>query len=110
MRAGLVGEAAEYPWSSAAAHVSGQDKHDILDMEWWRRQARVKWNEVLNAEETETGVSLRTCTYAGRPFGSDSFVSDLGQRFGRKWTPGRPRKQPAPARTAPDPTSQFALF
>ena len=40
VRAGLVGEAAKYSWSSAAAHVSGQDKHDILDMEWWRRQAR----------------------------------------------------------------------
>ncbi|MGC2321843.1 MAG: hypothetical protein WA463_04350 [Terriglobales bacterium] len=24
-------------------HVSGQDQHDIVDMEWWRRQARVKW-------------------------------------------------------------------
>jgi len=110
VRAGLVGQAKEYPWSSAAAHVSGQDKQDILDMQWWRRQARVKWNEVLNAEEAETGVSLRSCTYAGRPFGCDSFVSELGERFGRKWTPGRPRKQPAPAPAAPNPTSQFALF
>jgi len=79
-------------------------------MEWWRREARVNWSKVLKAEEAETGASLRTCTYAGRPFGSDSFVSELGERFGRKWTPGRPRKEPAPARTAQDPTSQFALF
>ena len=36
VRAGLVADAADYPYSSAAAHVSGRDPLEVLDMERWR--------------------------------------------------------------------------
>lgn len=36
--------------------------------------------EVLNAEETETDVSLRGCTDAGRPFGSEFSSASWGKR------------------------------
>jgi len=110
VRAGLVRHAADYPWSSARPHLTGEDEQDILDLEWWRREARMDWSEVLKQQPAETCFSLRSCTYAGKPFGPDSFVSELGERFGRKWTPGRPRKEPAAVPASPHPTRQFALF
>jgi len=30
---------------------------------------------------------------AGRPFGNESFVSEMSQRFGRYWERGRPKKE-----------------
>ncbi|NLF24327.1 MAG: hypothetical protein GX589_01540 [Deltaproteobacteria bacterium] len=36
VRAGFVADASRYPFSSAAAHVSGQDPLGILDLERWR--------------------------------------------------------------------------
>ena len=41
VRAGLVRQAADYPWSSARAHITGKDQQEILDQEWWRREARL---------------------------------------------------------------------
>jgi len=79
-------------------------------MEWWRRHGPRDWSAVLQAEDQQNALSLRACTYAGRPFGSDTFVAELGDRFGRKWTPGRPRKDQAPATSGADPASQFTLF
>jgi REP element-mobilizing transposase RayT len=43
VRAGMVGEAAEYRWSSAAAHLSGEDPDGVLDLEWWRGEAPDDW-------------------------------------------------------------------
>ena len=38
---------------------------------------------------------LWACTYAGRPFGDESFLREMGDRFGRQWTRGRKRRIPA---------------
>jgi len=34
VRAGLAEAAAAYRWSSAAAHVTGEDRDGVLGMEW----------------------------------------------------------------------------
>jgi len=52
----------------------------------------------------------RRCTYAGRPFGNESFASEMSQRFGRYRERGRPKKQPVPANWAGKPGDQWALF
>ena len=93
VRAGMVREAAEYRWSSAAAHVGGDDQDGVLDMEWWRREGPVDWAVRLQAGDEEGVVELRRCTYAGKPFASEEVAEEWGKRFGRRWTPGRPRKQ-----------------
>jgi len=110
VRAGIVQEAAEYRWSSAAAHITGEDKDSVLDMQWWRQEGPGNWSAILRLDDEANAVALRRCTYAGRPFGSDDLVAQLGERFGRKWTPGRPRKEPAPREASDDPTTQFTLF
>ena len=109
VRAGMVTEAAEYQWSSAAAHICGTDASGILDMDWWRREAPAGWEQALQASERETDDRLRRCTYAGRPFGNDGFVEELSERFGRYWTRGRPRKQKETA-AAGEQRTQLALF
>jgi len=104
LRAGMVRGAADYRWSSAAAHVSGVDETGILDMEWWQHEGRATdWDQVLGREELDATAALRRCTYAGRPFGNESFVSEMSQRFGRYWERGRPKKEPAPGRWADKP-------
>ena len=110
MRAGLVANASEYEWSSAAAHVNGTDTSGILDMEWWRREALRNWSERLKIEEPEVTTRIRSCTYAGRPFGTEAFVSRLGEIFGRKWTRGRPRKKEPTSVRSDQSMNQFSLF
>lgn len=92
VRAGMVPEAERFRWSSAVAHVMGEDSDGVLDMEWWRQNAPAEWSALLATEDRQNAVALRACTYAGRPFGSDTFVAELAERFGRRWVPGRPRK------------------
>jgi putative transposase len=115
-RAGMVGRAAEYPWSSAGAHLTGKDEYGILDMEWWQQEGRANWEGHLEIEDHEPVAVLRACTYAGRPFGDESFVREMGDRFGRQWTRGRPRKVPAAEgqersyHSGEKAKSQFTLF
>ena len=91
VRAGMVRQAAAYSWSSALAHVSKADRLGILDMEWWRAEAPPDWEESIDAPGADAAI-LRRCTYAGRPFGDDAFVSEVSRRFGRSWVRGRPAK------------------
>lgn len=114
-RAGMVEEATEYAWSSAAAHVTGEDRFGVLDMEWWRRECvgRPEWSEVLKQDDEEAAAALRRCTYAGRPFGEQDFVNSVGEQFGRTWTRGRPKKRAASAgagKATSDTSDQFKLF
>lgn len=114
VRAGIVKLAVEYPWSSASAHLRDKDSHEILDMEWWRREQPRNWEALLQGEESQAEFVLRACTYAGKPFGEERFVREIGERFGRYWDRGRPRKavkaatstQPAEKSTV----DQFSLF
>ena len=111
LRAGMVRHAADYRWSSAAAHLSGVDQTGLLDGEWWRAESRGEnWAGVLAVENPEAAIALRRCTYSGRPFGSDSLVQDIAERFGRCWTRGRPRKEPACDVASWHPSNEVALL
>ncbi len=83
----MVQRAADYRWSSAAPRLAGKDQSGMLHMDWWRREAPRDWDGILNAEEPTAFSALRTCTYAGRPFGTLSPfpVPDLKREdlFGR---------------------------
>ena len=107
VRAGMVAIASEYTWSSAAAHISGIDQFGILDMDWWRKEAPRNWDQLLIEQTEETESALRACTYAGRPFGTEELVVQLGEKFGRKWKRGRPSSKPAPKDSD---KNQIALF
>jgi putative transposase len=106
-----VSNAVDYPWSSAADHVKGIDSTGILDMDWWRKEGPKNWDETLNREEQPDSVAeLRQCTYAGRPFGTKNFVSEVGEKFGRKWLRGRPKKKEPHSVSSIEAANQFTLF
>jgi len=87
-RAGMAGTPAEYRWSSAAAHLVGDgDRSGILDMRFWERAGgAATWSEMHGCPPSADRITaLRKCTYSGRPFGEESFVSEMEERFQRKW-------------------------
>jgi putative transposase len=90
VRAGLVEHASAYPWSSAAAHLSGRDDRALLDLVPWRqRYTAERWAQVLRAGVDEEGLGQRIheASRRGRPLGSDRFVTELEHRSGRTLRP-----------------------
>ena len=98
VRAGLVREAAAWPWSSAGAHGGTAEPYDFLDMQRWSQRWTVEsWRAFLEAGETEADrTALRRSTRTGRPLGSEEFIAALEQTAQRRLAPqkgGRPRKR-----------------
>jgi putative transposase len=90
-RAGMVKEAVEYRWSSASTHLLGApDPSGILDSAFWAKAGgTATWAEMHGvAMCPKQAIALRKCTYSGRPFGDEAFVTTMEERFGRKWRRG----------------------
>ena len=70
VRAGIVAEAAKYPWSSASAHVTGADPSALLDNPWWRQQTRSQnWEQELTIDNRDAVAQSRSCAAAPIPAG-----------------------------------------
>ncbi len=88
VRAGIVERAEQYRWSSAAVHLElAQDKLRLVDEQFWLEFGGAEaWRELLmTPEELSELRLLRRCTFAGRPYGSEAFLQEMEERFGRKW-------------------------
>jgi len=97
VRAGLVGEAWDYAWSSAAVHCCQTVGDGLIDVAAWRAGLGASnWREVLSIEmEDEAIQALRRSTHTGRPLGSDSFLSNVEYFLGRRVRAlpvGRPKR------------------
>jgi REP-associated tyrosine transposase len=95
VRAGLVGRAWLYQWSSAGAIVL--DRPDFLIDKERRLEITegINWQEALTIEP-DIGTELLSHTRSGRPFGENSFIDDLEMRLKRRLRPlkgGRPKKK-----------------
>jgi putative transposase len=79
VRAGLVERPGQYEWSSAEGHLSGQDRWRIVDMRFWREAGgAAEWQRMLEERRGEAEADeLRRATYAGQPFGDESFVNEM---------------------------------
>ena len=80
------------------AHTGDADRSELLDMARWRREWRpTEWKRVLEQPQDEAELSsIRLATHRGRPLGSDSFLSKLERRLGRRLRPlpiGRPKNR-----------------
>jgi len=88
VRAGLVPQAWEWPWSSARAHMEGRG--DALIAPGGPLTAEVTdWRAFLAAEEDEAMLErLRRHGRTGRPLGDAGFIArleaDLGRRLRRR--------------------------
>jgi putative transposase len=95
VRAGLVVEAAAWPWSSAAIHCGRAAADSWLGMhEWLEQWDAHSWREYLSAGGSESEITaVRQCTHSGRPLGTEEFVKDLEEKVMRSLAPrkgGRP--------------------
>jgi putative transposase len=105
VRAGLIGRAVDYHWSSAGTHAVGRDPSGLLDMEAWAEICpRNDWAPYLEAasKEEELLARIREATRSGKPIGNKAFVKQLERQSGHglELRPrGRPRK-PLAARAA----------
>jgi len=98
VRAGLVSQAAEWPWSSARAHAMGTADPLVSEGLVGGRFAREEWAVMLEAGTMDDAeIRLRSHTYTGRPVGSSEFIAAaeaaLKRRLARQ-RGGRPRGQP----------------
>jgi putative transposase len=88
VRAGLVQNASSWPWSSARAHLAGQDDQlvkvaPLLEMAG-------DWKLFLGAATEEEMERIRRHERSGRPLGSESFVERLESAMDRLLKPGKP--------------------
>ncbi len=110
VRAGLVRRARDWIWSSARAHLKGEDDDLVSVAPLLERvggrgagpQGAGGWRAYLKAglaeEERE---ALRAHERTGRPLGSESFLDELEARLGRVLKKGKPGPKPAAAPQGP---------
>jgi putative transposase len=96
VRAGLAGEPLQYPWSSAAGHVTGRDSAGLVDeWAWSELELQADWQQRLESKlGDETAAELRQATYAGLPFGDAGFVAQLERSHARRLRPAPPGPTP----------------
>jgi putative transposase len=99
VRAGLVGDALLWNWSSARAHCGCPNEWEladadngVYDTERWMKVLRTSVGEEAPAER------IRQATERGRPLGSDQFIECLELQEHRRLRPlpvGRPKRKEA---------------
>jgi putative transposase len=105
VRAGMVRDPVDFPWSSARIHAgSGWD--GMIDLRPWSEHWSIdEWREFLAATELESeSEALRRSTHRGRPLGSTRFVELLETRLVRPLLArpgGRPKKKAPSRESAP---------
>ncbi len=94
VRAGLVAQAQDWPWSSAAAHLAGRD--DLLAQVAPLRDRVDDWPAFMaQGLDDDTRNAIRRGERTGRPLGSDAFIAALEARTGRTMARQRPGPKPA---------------
>lgn len=93
VRANLVGDAADWPWSSARAHLSGCD--DRLVQVAAMLAMVNHWRAFLDSAMPEEQLrDLRNHVRTGRPLGDATFVQRLEKLVGRVLGPRKPGRKP----------------
>jgi putative transposase len=86
VRAGMGPAAAEWPWSSALAHISGVDPRRLIDWGGWRASWTYDaWRVELERLDGDAAPvnRIRRSTRTGRPAGSADFVRRAEETLGR---------------------------
>jgi len=95
VRAGMVSNAEEYYWSSAAFHVGLRPDKLIKSDSQWGRPIENWRNELSFDDDTDMLETLRTRTHTGFPCGDESFIKKISELLGRPLIlrpQGRPKK------------------
>jgi putative transposase len=104
--AGLVSRAEDWPWSSARAHLAGED--DELATVRPLRALVPDFAALLAAPaDPETTARIERGPAIGRPLGAPEWVAALERRLRRRLAPGKPGPKP---RVDRDPERQQRLL
>ena len=88
VKAGLVEKPGDYPWSSARAHLEGED--DILVQVQPMLEQIGDWKGYLALDiEEEEAALMRRHERTGRPLGSEGFIKRLEKQLDRVLLPQR---------------------
>jgi putative transposase len=91
--AGLVGRAEDWPWSSARAHLAGED--DELATVAPLRALIPDFPALLTAlADPATTVRLERAPTIGRRLGAPEWIAALERQLGRRLAPGKPGPKP----------------
>jgi putative transposase len=103
LRAGLVRDLADYPWSSYLAHALGRADELLSAVPGWSRLGKTEearrafWRRWVQEPLSERELAaVRQAVTTGRPYGSASWVGATARRLGIDLATrprGRPRKQ-----------------
>ena len=84
IRAGLVDDPLEYPWSSAKAHVRGRD--DVFVSVSPLLELVAEWEQFLHEDITDRdGEPLCRHERTGRSLGAEAFIARLEGLLGRSF-------------------------
>jgi len=107
VRAGLVQRAADYPWSSARAHLLGCD--DALATVAPLLQGVDDWRAFLaTAGQTDESDRIRAHETTGRPLGAEGFIEQVEKALGRILRPGKPGPVRSAGNDRPQPGAPIA--
>ena len=88
LRAGLVSRPQTWLWSSARAHLAGQDDGIVMVAPLLDRSS--DFAQFLEAEEDQAAVeAMRRSRSTGRPVGGSDWIKDLATRIRRRVAPGK---------------------
>jgi putative transposase len=91
--AGLVRLAEDWPWSSARAHLAGED--DELATVAPLRALIPDFTALLSAAaDPEMTARIERAPTIGRPLGVPEWIAALERRLGRPLAPGKPGPKP----------------
>jgi len=83
VRAGMVKQAGDYPWSSAGLHLGLREDAVVRSETEWGSPIE-GWADMLGRpEDSETLDRIRSRTRVGFPCGDDSFVAKVSRLIGR---------------------------
>lgn len=103
VRAGMVKEAWDYPWSSAAYHTGRVVQDRIVGGDDLLRELVKDWTAYLQEEDREDFLQVvRRESCVNRPLGDESFLNDLERRFEVRLARGKSGR-PFADRTTEDP-------
>lgn len=97
VRARMVEDAEQYPWSTAMYHTGEREAPPFLSLSAWREAFRAdQWKAVLRGHEFDLDPeSVRRAVLQGKPLGGREFVRQLERSAGRGLelrSKGRPRR------------------
>jgi putative transposase len=106
LRAGMVTDPAEYPWSSYPAHAIGRADPLLSKFPEWQdlgrdvSERRTRWRDKVLSGQTDAELAaIRRSLGSGQPFGSASWVEATSRRLqfpsDERSRRGRPRKSQA---------------